>query len=173
MEGCRSIAFSSPSGIARFARPSSEVPSRASGCGPATRRSKVFSKVSNGESVRTRRRAMGSSFHFGAVSRPWGLPRFSPELTPLAGNGDCPGCEVFAATADRPEAFVQVSAAGYSTRARGVLRGATRPGRRKKFLGEPLRRARALRPSPLPHLWGSPFRAGFGVAGHGVRTGGR
>jgi len=82
MEGCRSIAFSSPSGIARFARPSSEVPSRASGCGPATRRSKVFSKVSNGESVK--QGTMGSSFHFGAGSVPLGLPRFSPELTPLA-----------------------------------------------------------------------------------------
>src|ERR1039458_10132682 len=75
-----------PSGIARSAKPSSQVPSRASGLGPVTRRSKVFSKVSNGEWVRTRRGAIGSSFHFGAAIRPWGLPRFSPELTPFAGT---------------------------------------------------------------------------------------
>jgi len=120
MEGCRSIAFSSPSGIARFARPSSEVPSRASGCGPATRRSKVFSKVSNGESVK--QGTMGSSFHFGAGSVPLGLPRFSPELTPLARTPLLPrmwGSRRY----DGPIRGVR------ARQRRGVLRGETRPDR--------------------------------------------
>jgi hypothetical protein len=66
---------------------------------------------------------------------------------------------------------VQVSAVGYSTPAGGVLRGETRPGRRKRFLGEPLRRARGRRPGPLPHLWGSPYARGSGprvATGYGL-----
>jgi hypothetical protein len=99
------------------------VPPRASGCGPVTRRSKVFSKVSNGESVRTRWGPWAAPFPFGAAIRPWGLPRFSPELTPLAGT---PRLRRMRGSRryDGPIRGVR------ARQRRGVLRAETRPDRR-------------------------------------------
>ena len=96
-----------------FGNPAMGVVSRASGRGPVTRRSKVFSKVSNGESVRARRGVMATpSRRDRAAIRPWGLPRFDPESTPLLLTPRYPTSGVPAGSIARPKRVMAAQGSG-------------------------------------------------------------
>ena len=57
--------------------------------------------------------------------------------------------------ANQSEAFVQLSAAGYSETGAGYSTRNEVPDPRRKFLGQVLGRRVRERPDPLPRVWGS------------------
>ena len=139
VEGCSSRAFSSPMGTGRSGRPVMPCPSSASGLGPLDSSVKVRSRVSNGESVRGRRRVgTGGSFRFGALIAPRRVPRFSPESSPAGPVGDSPESGGVAGESIPPRRVIPGQRRGVvATRARGSPSTRRQRTARKEILGEP------------------------------------